>query len=147
MKKIIPILTLCCLCSMALQAQSSDELKIKFQVRELNKAIFETRDSAVLAELMHDSLSYGHSNGKVEGKAATIEHVLANKNRYDEIQMTQESLTIESRTAIARHDFIAVQSVDGKKSDLHLRVIQVWVKGKSDWKLLARQTVKIDPAK
>lgn len=146
--KAIRLITICLLALIQqISAQNTDDLKIKFQVRELNRAIFETRDSAVLVELLHDSLSYGHSGGKVENRAEAIRNILSNPNRYENLQMTNEQLTIDGRTAIARHDFSALQTVQGKQSELHLRVMQVWVRNKSEWKLIGRQSVKLEASK
>lgn len=143
MKSIRTIVLVMLALMQQVHAQNTDELKIKFQVRELNRAIFETRDSLILVEMFHDSLTYGHSDGRVENRAETIRNVLANPNRYEHLQMTDERLIIDGRTAVARHDFRATQNVQGKQSDLHLRVMQVWVKTKSEWKLIGRQSVRI----
>jgi ketosteroid isomerase-like protein len=50
----------------------------------------------------------------------------------------------EKNTAVVRHVLRAI-SVDkaGKESPLHINVLQVWVKQKKQWKLTARQAVKI----
>ena len=70
MNKLTASLLLCCLlgCS-SLFAQSADEKAIADRVETLRKALI-TPDKKVLEELTADELSYGHSTGLVEDKAA-----------------------------------------------------------------------------
>jgi ketosteroid isomerase-like protein len=42
-----------------------------------------------------------------------------------------------------RHIFSAVTNDGGKPGEAHLSVLMVWMKQKGQWKLLARQAVKV----
>jgi hypothetical protein len=74
MNKLTATLLLCCLlgCSSFSYAQSADEKEIAAKVEMLRKALI-TPDKKALEDLVADDLSYGHSTGLVEDKAAFID--------------------------------------------------------------------------
>lgn len=114
------------------------------RINALNKAIFVQKDSSVLAKLLAENASYGHSNGAIENKREMIQNAMANTSTFPGFRMEHASVQIDGTTAIARHELKA-RSVDqqGKEGVLHLSVLQTWMKKNGVWLLVARQAVKL----
>jgi hypothetical protein len=125
-------------------AQSKKEKQVLDKVAQLNNAVFVTKDSVAMEKLVSEKLTYGHSSGVVESKASMIRHASSNTNSYANISVTEGSITIKGKTAVVRHIFSATQTIAGKVSPLKLIILQVWMKERGRWKLLARQAVKFD---
>jgi len=113
------------------------------KVEALTKAIFETKDSMVMKELVSDHVTYGHSGGSIEDKAAMISKAANSKTQYRNIQFEKISIDVKDNSAVLRHNFRAVSIENGKESPLDLGILQVWRKESGRWKLWARQAVKI----
>ena len=121
-------------------AQGGDAAAVTDAVANLTKAML-AADKAKLDALTADELSYGHSGGVVQTKAAFID-VIANKQTvYKSIELSSQSITLAGSNAIVRHNWLGESGpADGSKwSVSKIGVLQVWQKKGSDWKLLARQ--------
>lgn len=100
-------------------------------------------DGAALKALTMEQLTYGHSNSRLEDKAAFVAS-LDGKNAFKSIDLSDHTIQIVGDTAIARHTFDAVNNLpDGKTSTAHIKVLQVWKKDGGAWKLLARQAAPL----
>ena len=131
----------------AIAVQSSaqtDEQKVLDRVKQLNDAIFTNKDSAALERLLADKVTYGHSGGKVENRSEMIHGAITNPGTYSNFMMDSASVFFENNTAVVRH-ILKATSIDreGKQSPLHIGVLQVWVMQNKQWKLMARQAVKL----
>ena len=143
MKKIITFLLLVSI-AFAANAQTATEKIITEKVQALNKAIFIDKDSIALNNLLAEQITYGHSGGKVETRAEMIRGAVGNKSVYANVATNSITALSSGKTMVARHVITATETAgDGKVSPLKLGVLQVWVKEKRDWKLLARQAVKL----
>jgi hypothetical protein len=129
-------------------AQSSKEEKVWNRVEALHKAIFETKDSVALKDLVSADVTYGHSGGNTEDKAEMVTKAATSKTQYKNSVFERQSIDLGKKTAIVRHAFHAI-SVDpqGKESPLDLGILQVWKKENGKWRIWARQAVKIAPKK
>jgi hypothetical protein len=125
-------------------AQSKEE-KVWQRVEALTKAVFETKDSATLDDLISSNLSYGHSGGNIEDKKTMVHNASASKTEYKNKKFERVSIDVKDETAIVRHNFRAISVDNGKESPLDLGILQVWKKEKGKWRLWARQAVKIPP--
>ena len=123
-------------------AQSSDEREVVAAVENLRKAMVEANKSA-LENLAAEELSYGHSNGLVQDKAAFVEAIASGKNVFKTIQLSDQTLKIAGNTAVVRHTFNAEVVNNGTPGTAHIGVLLIWQKQKGKWKLLARQAVKL----
>lgn len=124
-------------------AQTAEE-KVLQRVTQLNNAIFGVKDSIALEGLLADKVSYGHSSGKIENRNEMIHGAVSNTGSYANFIMNGASVYFENKTAIVRHVLNATSiDTEGKKSPLHIGILQVWVKQKRQWKLTARQAVKL----
>jgi ketosteroid isomerase-like protein len=143
MKKIFSLLLFISFACIV-HAQTADEKIVSEKVVALNKAIFQDKDSVALEALLAKQISYAHSGGKVETRAEMIHGAVSNKSVYANPN-TQVTLVLTSgKTIVARHVITATETAaDGKVSPLKLGVLQVWVKEKKEWKLFARQAVKL----
>ncbi|WP_431855700.1 nuclear transport factor 2 family protein [Azospirillum sp.] len=100
-------------------------------------------NGAGLKALTMEQLTYGHSNGRLEDKAAFVAS-LEGKNAFKTLDLSDHAIQVVGDTAIARHTFDAVNNLpDGKTSTAHIKVLQVWKKDGGAWKLLARQAAPL----
>ncbi len=134
------LLSLLCLTAFS----QTDENKVLQKVKELNDAIFVRKDGSAIQALVMEKLSYGHSDGKVEDKPTMVRNAATNKITYQNVETLLPRIAIEQNTAVARHYLKGIQTDStGKPGPLTLEVLQVWFKDNGEWKLLARQAVKV----
>jgi hypothetical protein len=111
-------------------------------VIELTKAML-AADKAKLESLVADQLSYGHSSGLVQDKAAFVDVIVSKKTVYKSIELSKQTIVIAGNDAIVRHAWMGESgSGDGTWTVSKIGVLQVWQKQGSNWKLLARQAFK-----
>ena len=122
--------------------KAPDEQAVAQAVEALRKAMTDP-DKATLSNLVTDELSYGHSNGKIENKAAFMEALLSGESDFKTIDLSDQTITVVDKTAMVRHTLKAETLNGGKPGTANIAVLLVWVKGKGGWKLLARQAVKV----
>ena len=48
----------------------------------LTKAVFETKDSAALLDLVSENVTYGHSSGNLEDKKTMVSKAVGSKTEY-----------------------------------------------------------------
>jgi hypothetical protein len=100
--------------------------------------------AAALGALVADDLSYGHSGGKVDTKASFISDLLDGKSDFVTITITEQTIkVVDANTAIVRHSLAADTNDSGKPGKVSLKILGVWQKQGGDWKLLARQAVRV----
>jgi hypothetical protein len=123
-----------------------DETKaVSEAVSKLSKAMIDA-DEKTLNELAASQLSYGHSGGSIEDKAAFIEKIVSGRSDFVTIDLQKQTISIAGDTAIVRHDLNADILDGGKAASIHLGVLLIWQKQSGKWKLLARQAIKYLPA-
>lgn len=129
----------CC----SLMAQTAAETAVTQATEQLRKAMVDG-DRAMLEKLAADKLSYGHSGGHIDDKKEFVEKIASGNSDFLSIELTEQTVSISSKTAIVRHILTAKTHDKGKEpANVHLRIILVWQKQGGQWKLLARQAVKI----
>lgn len=147
MKKIAILLLLgCFLCRFSLPAQSADERSIADRVEMLRKALI-SADKQVLDELAAAELSYGHSTGLIEDKAAFIDDLVNKKTVLTAIDLSDQSIKISGDVAVVRHRMKADLNNNNTPSKVDLMVLLVWQKQRGKWKLLARQAARLPEQK
>ena len=92
-------------------------------------------------QYIDDSLSYGHSSGWIENKA---DFLLDLEKRIDYHSIKEDSINVRVNGKVASVRFFGVydSTLDGKRNEIRLKVLEVWVKTKKGWKLFARQAVR-----
>lgn len=110
-------------------------------MKEFHQALVD-RQTTSLNQHTDKALSYGHSNGWVETKADLIKDLETGYIVYHSYK--EDSLNIVVNGNMANVRFIADirATLQGKTSDFHLKVLEVWVKKGKRWLLFARQAVK-----
>jgi hypothetical protein len=76
-----------------------------------------------------------------------VQKAVASPTTYRNISQEKISLTFIKKTAIARLTFRATSIEKSVESPLDLSILQVWIKEKGKWKIVARQAVKVAPKK
>lgn len=142
MKAFFYSIILCAIFCTSANAQLKDERDVLAAVEKLNRAMVEGKRE-MLESIAAQQLSYGHSGGKIEDKAAFVEAIASGKSDFVTIDLTDQTVQVSGNTAIVRHILSAKTNDGGNPGSVNLRILLVWQKQKGEWKLLARQAVKI----
>ncbi|KAI3590864.1 hypothetical protein D9X30_4349 [Cupriavidus sp. U2] len=121
-------------------AQSADQA-VSAAAEKLRVAMVDP-DQATLSGLVADSLSYGHSGGRIDTKASFIGDLLDKKSDFVSINITDQTVHVSGDVAVIRHTLSGETLDNGKQGTVLLKVLQVWQKQGGQWKLIARQAVK-----
>ena len=126
-------------------AADDDQQSVAKAVNALRDAML-AGDGATLRAMTMDQLTYGHSNSRLEDKAAFVAS-LDGKNAFKALDLSEHAIQVIGDIAVARHTFDSVNNLpDGKTNTAHIRVLQVWKKVDGTWKLLARQASPLPAA-
>lgn len=142
MKRILLLLIGVSTLSVAALAQAGEENNVAAAVEMLRKAMVDG-DRARLEFIAAPELSYGHSGGGVDGKARFVEGIASGKSDFVKIQLSDQTIRIVNGAAIVRHTLTADTNDGGKPGQVHLSILLVFQKQRGEWKLLARQAVKL----
>ncbi len=123
-------------------AQQNDDPELTTVIEAFRKALIDPTQ-ANLDKLTMNELTYGHSNGMIQDKAAFEQALLSGASDFASIDLSQQTMHVVGNTAWVRHIFSAVTNDGGKPGEAHLSILMVWMKQKGQWKLLARQAVKV----
>ena len=119
-----------------------DSIDLKEALQKLDKALMH-KDELVLRSLLHNNISYGHSNGWVQSKADVFNDFKSGKLVYNIIESSSVSiLDIGKNHAAVKMNSNAEGVVNGNAFNLKLHVLQVWLKTKKGWQLYSRQSAK-----
>lgn len=144
MKKILfATIFFCSVLTITAGAQSKDEKAIAAAVEVFRKGMVDA-DRSVLESITAPQLVYGHSNGKVQDKAAFIEEVVSNNPLdYVTVDLTEQTIQLAGNTAIVRHTFTAeTKSPTGTAGKVFIGNMLIFQKQHGKWLLLARQAYR-----
>src|SRR5690554_3072778 len=117
--------------------------------QRLEQAVEELRTLLVhpekegLEKITSTSLTYGHSNGRIENQKEFIDFLLSGKSQFVSIQLEDQTVDIVGKTGIVRHILLAETNNEGTLGNIKLGVLLIWHKDGKNWKLLARQAFKL----
>lgn len=95
-------------------------------------------DANTLSRLLHERLTYSHSNGRIWTKHELLENLGGNR-RYLSISQSEQTIDVVGGVGVVRHVYDVVNNLgDGNTSSGHLAVLQCWMKVEASWQLLAR---------
>ena len=139
MKKISSLLLLF---SFVFANAQTEEEKLTTALKEFHQALV-NKNTTSINQQTDKALSYGHSNGWVETKADVIKDLETGYLVYHSYK--EDSLTITINETIANARFVAdiKATMNGNDTNVHLKVLEVWVKKDKEWLLFGRQAVKI----
>jgi len=121
---------------------ANDEADVAKAVESLTQAMLDG-NRAALEKIAADQLTYGHSSGLVEDKATFVEALASGKSDFVSINLSEQVIKVSGSTATVRHKLSGDSVNSGTPGKVNLSVLLVFVKVKSEWKLLARQAVKV----
>jgi hypothetical protein len=138
MKKILSLLLLF---GFVFANAQTEEEKLTTALKEFHQALV-NKNTTSINQQTDKALSYGHSNGWVETKTDVIKDLETGYIVYHSYK--EDSLKITINESIANVRFVADISatLNGNNTDVHLKVLEVWVKKGKRWILFARQGVK-----
>lgn len=138
----MPSLAVLLLICFAAHAQTKQEKAVANAVEQLRKAMVDA-DSVMLDKLVSPKLSYGHSGGALDDKTVFVQKIVSGKSDFVTLEFAGQTISVSKNTAIVRHKLNAVTNDSGKPGEVHLSVLLIWQKLQGEWKLLARQAVKL----
>ncbi len=109
---------------------------------KLDRALIE-KDTIALKQLLHLSVSYGHSTGWVQTKADLTRDLRNGKMVYTSIENADAKWVVNKDWATRRSTTQVTYLLEGKEGNSKLHVLQVWMKANGRWQLIARQGAKI----
>ncbi|MFA4869049.1 MAG: nuclear transport factor 2 family protein [Pedobacter sp.] len=142
MKRTIILFTFTIM-SLIAAAQTKEETKIEKLTEKLRISMI-SGNKTDLENLVWDNLTYGHSNGKIEDKAAFVHALSTKKSDFKTIELSEIAVTVAGKTAIVRHILRADTNDGGIPGKVNLGIVLVWEKRGDEWKLLARRSFKIN---
>ena len=123
-------------------AIGQDTVGLKKATTALNEALL-NKDAAVLKVLLHNDLSYGHSNGWIQSKEDVMADFVSGKIEYKKIEAGEERFVVNKEAVSVRSITKVEGVVNGTAFSMSLQVLQVWKRIKKQWVLIARQSVKV----
>ena len=119
-----------------------DSIGLKNAMQQLDKALLE-KDETVLRSVLHKEVSYGHSNGWIQGKNDILNDFTSGKLVYNKIENNSSAIiTISKKYATVKTNTNAEGMVNNTAFKLTLHIMQFWIKTKKGWQLIARQSAK-----
>jgi ketosteroid isomerase-like protein len=143
--KLLLTLFCCAGALVAADATPKSEKEVLAAMEAWKKATM-TKDKAALEKLLHEDLSYTHSNALNESKADVIRVVTTGKSKTEAIEFLETTVRVYGNTALVKGKVDITNNVDGKSTANHLNVLHVWVKGSGGWQLVGRQAVRLPAA-
>jgi len=144
MKKLLFIILLS-FCTSFVFSQTAKDAEVWTKVEALNKAIFETKDSATIQNLVAEGVTYGHSTGLIETKPVMLHNAVSAPDVYKNLSLERLGTTYAGQTAIVRYILRGDVLKDGNTTPLNISIMQAWGKDKGKWQLYGRQAVKVAP--
>ena len=125
-------------------AESPDAEAVAKKV-EAFRAAQVAADAKAFDALCAAQLSYSHSDGRVEDKAAFIANATNGKSKFVSLKYEDPKIQVVGDAAIVRFHWIGESEAvaDGKKSATNLHILMNWQKQGADWKLLSRASTKL----
>ena len=136
-------LIICFAFSGKVQAQPNEAIW-KIRVKQLDEALL-NKDSAIIFRLLHEDLSFAHSNGWVQSRSDIWADFRSGRLSYTQLVSDSIRLTRYAKDrATITYRLKAGGTLGNKNFNLTLAVMQVWVRDKKVWKLYARQSAKVE---
>lgn len=143
-KKLFFIVSLCTMAWISPAAHAADEAAAVTSAVEKLRVLMVTPDSAALGALVAEELNYGHSNVRIDTKASFIGDLMSGASDFLTMDLTEQTVRVVGDTAIVRHTLTGNTADKGKDpGTVKLKVLLIWQKQAGEWKLLARQAVRV----
>jgi hypothetical protein len=133
---------LCMMIGAGAFAQNKDQEAVARTIDTLAKAILDG-DSTNLDRLTDSNLTYGHSAGRLENKREFVSSLASGQSDFESLNISDQTIVVKNKTAVVRHKMKADIVDKGSRASVNLGVLMIFVKDKKQWRLIARQAVKI----
>src|SRR6478672_1521969 len=101
-------------------------------------------DEATLGQVLADDLTYTHSNGDTDNKAAFINNLKTGARNYHKLDHESMNVRLYGYTAILTATAqVETSQKGGSVSPAHLRFIHVWVLQNGRWQMVAHQSLRL----
>jgi len=140
----LPVLAIGLLGVVPAFAGSADEDAVAKSVEAFRQAQI-AADAKAFDALCAAELSYSHSDGRVEDKAAFIANATSGKSKFVSLKYADPKIQVVGDAAIVRFHWLGEsESIpEGKKASTNLHILMNWQKQGADWKLLSRASTKL----
>jgi len=119
-----------------------DSAGLKNAMQKLDAALLQ-KNEMVLKTVLHEDLSFGHSNGWIQSKSDVLNDLKSGKLVYNKIENNSSAIVnINKKWATVKTNTNAEGVVNGTAFKLTLHIMQFWMKTKKGWQLIARQSAK-----
>lgn len=121
----------------------ADSIGLKENMKKLDQALLQ-KDEAALKLVLHMEASFGHSSGWYQSREEVLEDCRSGKLVYLKLENSNVRIvSLSKNRATVRMNTHAEGTLNGNQFDLSMHVMQVWIKTKKGWQLLARQSAKL----
>lgn len=141
-KTFIALFILITIKATAQTALSAEQTQVMMKMLSLKNSLM-GKDSITLMFLLANDVSYGHTNGVIQTKAQIIRSVMSGEQDYKNIEPSNMDIRIYENTGVVTMNSKVSMNYQNKPLDMNMFVTLVWIKNKNDWKLVARQSVKL----
>ncbi|MGN6436347.1 MAG: nuclear transport factor 2 family protein [Agriterribacter sp.] len=141
MKQLLLLALLFSLTQLKGTAQNKNEKELAGAIEKFRLALIDP-DAATLASMVSDDLTYAHSTGLVEDKAAFIQALVSGKSDFKTITLSDQRIQLLDKTAVVWHKLAADITDNGNEASVKLIILTVWQRQKDGWKLVARQAAR-----
>lgn len=126
------------------QQYSKQEKMVLIQAQKLD-SLMKNNDISIV-NLFTKEVSFGHSNGWIQNLDDFKKDFISKKVSYKEISQTEVSEIKKFKNTLSLRRTIKVEGLyKNHDFEMKLAVLEIWIKKKSEWKLLSRQSVEIKP--
>ena len=102
------------------------------------------KDAAALEKLLHEDLTYSHSNARNQTKTDFVQTTMG-QTTIEAMDFSNVTVRVYGATALIRANLDMRSGADGKFTTNHLNVLFVWLKGPGGWQLVGRQSTQVSP--
>jgi hypothetical protein len=139
----IAILVLVTLKATAQSGFSAEQSQVMMKMLSLKNSLI-GKDSVTLSGLLADDVTYGHTNGLIQTKAQLVRSVMGGEQDYKSIEPSNMNIRIYENTGVVTMNSKVSMNYQNKPLEMNMFVTLVWIKNNNDWKLVARQSVKLN---
>ena len=100
-------------------------------------------DVESLRVLLHDNLSWTHSSGRTDDKAALLTVIESGATVYKSLEVSDDNITTQDSVYIYSGLVEGVAEVNGNEKKLRNKFLSVWVKSVNGLQMLAWQSTSV----
>lgn len=100
------------------------------------------KDGDALDKLLHNDLTYSHSNGRTQTKADVMQSVVGGKSSVTGMDFGEFDVRVYEGTALVKGIIDVHSSKGGVDATAHLDILHVWINGPKGWQMVARQATQ-----